>query len=152
MRKTNLLIILISILISCRATKEEIDSDVVISMQKTNCLGNCPVYTIDIYESGLVILDGKENIDKLGEFKIKLSKNELKRLIDLFNAHDFFSFEEKYISNMTDLPTTYLYFADDNRRKRVMDYDGAPESLKKLESEVAKLIQIPNWKKVKRGS
>ncbi len=147
MRNLVILICILS-LFSCRATKEEMDTSVVISMQKTKCFGACPVYTIDIYESGMVYFNGKENVDKIGEFKIRLSKKELNRLIDLFTENRFFDLQDKYVSDVSDLPTTYVYFSHNGKRKRIMDYDGAPQNLKKLENEVSQLVKIPKWKQV----
>ena len=138
------------LLFSCRASKEEVDTSVVISMQKTSCVGDCPVYTIDIYESGVVYFNGRENVDKLGEFKIKLSRMELQRLINIFNEYNFFGFEDRYVTDERDLPTTYIYFSHNGKRKRVMNYDGAPVELKKLENEVAQLIKIPKWKQIRK--
>ncbi len=147
-----LMLICITFLVSCRAAKEEVDTSVVISMQKTKCIDACPVYTIDIYESGVVYFNGRENVDKLGEFKIKLSKKELQRLINIFNDYKFFNFQDRYVSDAKDLPTTYIYFSHNGRRKRVMDYDGAPQTLKKLENEVAQLIKIPKWKQMRKSN
>ena len=148
--KNMLILICMILLFSCRASKEEVDTSVVISMQKTKCFGACPVYTIDIYESGVVYFNGRENVDKLGEFKIKLSRKELQRLINIFNDYEFFNFEDRYVTDAKDLPTTYIYFSHNGRRKRVMDYDGAPPELKKLENEVAQLIRIPKWKQMRK--
>ncbi len=151
MRNLLILVFILS-LFSCRATKEEMDTSVVISMQKTKCFGACPVYTIDIYESGMVYFNGKENVDKIGEFKIRLSKKELNRLIDLFTENRFFDLQDKYVSDVSDLPTTYIYFSHNGKRKRIMDYDGAPQNLKKLESEVSQLVKIPKWKQVNNSN
>lgn len=108
------------------------------------------MYNIDIYESGMVYFTGKENVDKIGQFRIKLSKKELQRLVDLFYQNNFFELKDRYVTEASDLPTTYLYFAHNGKRKRVMDYDGAPQNLKKLENEVGQLIKIPKWKQLKK--
>ena len=148
MRRLTILVCSIILFLGCRATKEEMDSSVVISMQKTKCYGPCPEYTLDIYESGKVFFVGRENVDKIGEFEIKLSKKELNRLVDMFLQHNFFGLNEQYTSGATDLPTTYIYFAHNGKRKTVVDYDNAPPRLKKLEEEVSELIKIPKWKQV----
>ena len=151
MRNTILLICAI-LLCACRVTKEEMDINVVISMQKTKCVGNCPAYTLDIYQSGKVYLSGRENVDKIGEYEIKLSKKELQRLVDLFLSNDFFSFEDQYINEDQDLPATHLYFSHNGKRKRITNYGSAPPSLKALEYEVGQLIKIPKWKQMKKNN
>ncbi len=141
---------LVAVLCSCRLTKEEVDNSVVISMQKTKCYGSCPEYTLDIYESGKVYFSGIENVDKIGEYQIKLSRKELQRLVSLFVSSNFFEFKDRYVSDASDLPTTYLYFSHNGKRKRITDYDGAPKTLKFLEEEVSQLVSIPKWKQMKK--
>ncbi len=139
---------------SCRTSKSSFNASsvdaapVIISMKKTACYGTCPVYEIQIYGDLTVTLKGERNIDRIGNFKSVIKKESLDRLVDRFREADFFSFEDEYTGNYTDLPTTYLFFSDQGKTKKIMDYYGAPSSLRELEEQVALLLQELDWEQV----
>lgn len=131
----------------CCATINQSDNSPLISLEKTRCFGTCPVYTLEIYEDGAAVLIGKENFDKIGEYRAALSKKQVKELVKEFRAKDFFGFEDNYTSSVSDLPTTYLSFTDKGKTKKITNYDQAPESLKELEAKVEAYIGILTWRK-----
>jgi Domain of unknown function (DUF6438) len=133
----------------CKTNKYSTKQDtVVITLQKTMCKGQCPVYKIEVYKSGLVKYEGKSNVDKIGKYQIIIDKSELDEIKKSFLEADFFDFEDEYTSKITDLPTTYLTFVHDNKTKQIRDYHGAPEKLKKLEKRIENLVASENWQKV----
>ncbi len=109
------------------------DNEIVFSMSKTRCYGKCPVYTIDIYSNGHVIYEGKSNVDKIGRFEKNITQTELSDLKKAFLDSKFFDFEDEYVSNATDLPTTYILFRNNGEEKKIKDYHRAPKELKALE-------------------
>ncbi len=143
-------LLLLCALHSCRTAKEEVNLNLIISMDRTGCAKECPVYSVNVFENGLVTYMGYEHVEKEGKHKIKLAKKELNRLIRLFEKSNFFEFKESYISEeLYDLPTTSLYFYYKSRRKKITENHNTPEAIIKLEKELDKLIEIPNWKKVR---
>ena len=146
------LLIILSVAIfmfSCSSSKKFQEENICISMEKTSCYGHCPVYTINIYNNGLIKLEGKENIDKIGSFRSKITGKQLDKLTELFISSDFFNFEDSYTSLVKDLPTTFIYFSKNNKNKRIKDYDEAPQSLKKLEEEIVLMLENLKWKIIK---
>ncbi|MDX1629246.1 MAG: DUF6438 domain-containing protein [Fulvivirga sp.] len=118
-------------------------------MKKTPCFGECPEYELMIFEDRTVVIDAKQHLDLEGRYISKLSDERYHTLIEKFIEHDFFAFKDKYTSNVTDLPTTYVTFRHEGKVKEVMDYHGAPEALKELEKAVHQLIVELEWEKVK---
>lgn len=136
-------------LIACKSSQtDNTQEEALISMQKTRCMGACPVYKIDIYKNGKVMLDAQENLTLKGRYEAQLSEEEVNKLIEAFEGKDFFAFEDSYKSNVTDLPTTYISFNYEGKSKKIMDYYNAPEELKELEGKVASLIDSLEWKKI----
>jgi hypothetical protein len=117
-------------------------------MKKTACYGTCPVYRLQIYSDLTVTLKGERHIDYIGDYVAIIEKEKLASLRDQFRKADFFSFEKEYKKAISDLPTTYVYFEDEGNTKEVMDYSGAPQSLRDLEEELAKLLEVLEWKQV----
>ena len=142
--------LILSLLISCTSTKKVGDVNVpIIKLEKTSCFGNCPVYSLYIFENGSVIFDGVKNTDIIGSYKKQLSHSELKDIINSFNNANFFDFEDEYTSSITDLPTTYISYNYKGKYKKIRDYTGAPKKLKELEKIISNIVNEEGWDKVK---
>jgi len=120
--------------------------NLVISMKKTSCYGRCPVYEISIFSDHRVVLKGEKYLDYVGTFTATIPAEEYQQLYDLFAKSSFFDFEDEYMTAVSDLPTTYLYFSTQRRSKKIRDYYGSPQELKDLETMVAKLLDELQWK------
>ena len=147
-------ILSIFILSSCKTSKKSIDASssimepLVISMKKTACYGTCPVSDLQIYGDLTVNLKAERHLDKIGNFQASISEQRFEEIKTMFRAAEFFSLEDKYSESITDLPTTYVHFADSGKEKRIMDYYGAPKALKELESELSLLLEELTWIKI----
>jgi len=150
------ILLYISILIlsySCnppkKVTKSQGENDSpVITLQKTMCYGKCPVYTITIHGNGQSVYVGKKNVDKIGKYEKRLEKVEATNLIKAFEEANFFDFQDEYTAKITDLPTTYITFSSKGKTKKIRDYYGAPEELKKLEKLVEDIANSEGWTKI----
>ena len=76
-----------------------------------------------------------------------LPGSKVKTLVSKFKEAGFFEMEGQYTSITKDIPTTWVYFSNEGRQKRIKDYDGPPESLKDLENELSSLLESEDWKK-----
>ena len=136
-------------LIGCKSSKQaKGETYPIITIEKTSCFGTCPAYLFKAYPDGNVTYTGKDYVKLVGEYKASISKEELANIKTLFDEADYFSFANVYSANITDLPTTYLYYDDGKQNKKITDYHGAPESLKKLEEDLEALINAIDWQKV----
>lgn len=148
-RLQHILIILGFMLIGCKSTKQTKGQMYpIITIEKTICFGTCPAYLFKTYPDGSVTYTGKDYVELIGDYKASISKEELANIKTLFDEADYFSFANVYSANITDLPTTYLYYDNGKQNKKITDYHGAPESLKKLEEDLEALINALNWQKV----
>lgn len=132
-------------MLSCQVMPSHTPEQLVFSMEKTACLGQCPVYSLKVYQDGWAELQGTANIQYLGKYHYKFSSREVDEIRAAFEQYDFFSLDEKYYANFSDLPTTYLFYQDGGKSKKVMDYYGAPENLKNLEEYLASFL-AKDWK------
>ncbi|MBE9509774.1 MAG: hypothetical protein IMY71_02765 [Bacteroidetes bacterium] len=144
--KRSIYLLVILLLYSCAATKNYTQDDILLSMKKTSCYGPCPVYELKLYKNGFAKLTAEEHLDLQGDFYTKLPGSKVKALVSKFNEAGFFEMEGQYTSITKDLPTTWIYFSNEGRQKRIKDYDGAPEILRDLEKELSSLIESENWK------
>jgi hypothetical protein len=148
MRKL-IVILIFSSLLGCKAGQVTQGDSLVISMKKTPCMGPCPDFDLNIYKNGFVELAARQHLDLKGKFTSSVSQEYLDALIGKFEENNFASFEDAYITNKTDLPTTFITYQKEGFKKKIEDYDGAPQALKDLEKAVAAPISELKWKAVK---
>ena len=136
---------------NCNVLKNSAKNELIIELQTTSCYGTCPVYTLQIYSNGAAILQGKEHMDKIGNFKSKIEKEKLNELISSFEESSFFEFKNSYRSQFLDLPTKYISYHRNGESKKIMAYDNIPKELIKLIEQIDELRKTIEWKKVKEN-
>lgn len=147
MKKIVLLLSLLPFLWSCTANKASLgaEEEAQFSLQKTACMGTCPVYTLRISKDGRASLHAEKFMEREGMYYAQFEKSEIKELAAAFEEAGFSTFEDRYTSSRSDLPTTYISF----NGKQIMDYDQAPKALKALEKKLEAFVERPEWKKAK---
>ncbi len=135
--------------IGCRSKKAQSKTPTLIfQLDKTGGRTIAPSYTLKIYDNGKAIYEGKNHTDKIGKYEMKISKDKLRILKEVFDKSNFFSFKDEYTSMVTDLQTTYIMYATKGKSKRIRDYHGAPEELKKLERILESVASGKDWEKM----
>ena len=129
-------------------------SDLLITLERTECLGSCPVYKLTIHGDGSVVYEGKRFVRVTGTRKTTISHQALADLIQAFSAIDYPDLKDSYSSIhnpdgsesiVTDLPTTYTSLTLNGRRKAVRDYVGAPKELLELERKIDTIAGSKRW-------
>ncbi|MEM7549611.1 MAG: DUF6438 domain-containing protein [Bacteroidota bacterium] len=138
--------LLIVAMLSTTVQKDE--PYLVVSLTKTQCFGTCPAFDFELYSDCTVKYEGKAHVNQIGSFESKIKRKTYLEIVNQFEDSEFFQFQDRYYKEITDLPTTYIYYNDGGQDKKIMDYYGAPEKLKALEQSVDDLIETISWKKV----
>ena len=142
-------IALFLLVVSCKSSRQQkVESVVIIMMEKTACMGTCPVYKFEVFLDKTARYHGKANVDLIGEYQTTLSEAQLEYLKNSFAEADYFTFANVYSAQLTDLPTTFLYYNNGRESLKVTDYWGAPEELKDLENQLEEFIKTLDWQKV----
>jgi hypothetical protein len=119
--------------------------DVVITLERTVCYGTCPSYFLRINGDGSVFYEGRDFVKVKGEVESTISQEDLRKLIVAFYEIDYFSLEDEYTANITDMPTTITSITIGGKSKRVVNYYGAPEKLIRLEKLIDSLTNSIRW-------
>ena len=138
----------IVLFISCKSTKQS-DSEKfpMVMMERTACMGSCPACVFNVYPDGSATYEGKSDVALIGNYATTLSTEQLDILKNSFEEADFFKFANVYSANVTDLPTTFIYYNNGKESLKITDYYGAPEPLKGLEAKVVSFIEALSWEK-----
>jgi hypothetical protein len=126
---------------------QKCEKDIVITIQRSACFGNCPIYSAQIYADGAVVYVGDEFVKEKGERRFKIPQENIQKLIKEFERIDYFSLKDKYDADengmsVTDLPTTITSICLDGKTKRVVNYYGAPKKLFELEDKIDNLAGL----------
>ena len=118
-----------------------------LTIRKTPCYGQCPIYTADIYNSGYVVYNGKRFVKNVGLYTGKLSADALKSIRHLARSVNYFGFENEYDSPVTDFPTTYTTLHFNGQQKTIKNRVGGPDELREFENHVQKVLDGVTWTK-----
>jgi hypothetical protein len=131
-----------------------VPDDFVIKLERTECYGECPVYSVSIDARGNVTYEGTKFVWVLGRQTDRIQVSRVATLLATAERIGFFDLHDNYntISNpdgtwtfLTDLPTAFVTVTRGGRSKRVRDYLGAPEALKELEHLIDDTAGTKRW-------
>ncbi len=105
------------------------------------CFGRCPVYTLSLYQNGMLLYEGERFTDMPGTWYKLLGRAEVAALIDSFTAADLSRFPLSFPSNVPDASIRTLTFVDIKQQKtyRSSFKEEAPQELKSLADRMASL-------------
>jgi hypothetical protein len=96
-------------------------------LERTACLGTCPVYTVKIHGSGLVEYVGTFYVNVRGSRTARIEPDRVRDLLRAFDAVHFLGLRGSYAEGCTDEPTTIITISFDGKTKRVSNYFGGCE-------------------------
>ncbi|CAM1363203.1 conserved hypothetical protein [Tenacibaculum sediminilitoris] len=106
---------------------------------KTQCFGDCPVYTVAIDKEGNVVYNGIEYVLEKGIRKFTLSEKQLQELTSKLNKKDFSSFKKVYDNpKVLDLASTYI--VHDGKQVTIRLWKNIPEELVEIHEYVDGLL------------
>ena len=126
------------------------DSEILITIKREACFGDCPVYSVQIYANGTVVYRGEEFVKVKGRKKHRIPEDRVKELIKAFERINYFSFKDRYEvdengQSVTDQPTTTTSISIGGKYKKVIDYYCAPKELVVLEDLIDKLAGLQQY-------
>jgi hypothetical protein len=136
------------------AQEPNLPDDTLIRLQRTSCLGPCPVYTVTIDARGTVTYEGERAVRVVGRRTARIDPSMVAGLLLQAARIGFFELRDAYrvIDNgdgtaisVTDLPTTFVSVTGNGRTKQVEDYVAAPDSLAAFEREIDAATGTKRW-------
>jgi hypothetical protein len=131
------------------------DKTPVITLERTPCLGSCPVYRVTISSSGLVRYQGKRFVADSGADSANISAEAVANLVGELRLGGYFDFDDKYVAGAsgcgpyaTDLPSAITSVDDGHGSKRIEHDHGcseAPRGLASLENKIDQVAGTGRW-------
>jgi hypothetical protein len=155
MGKVSLFILLITLFISCGFRKEsndQINSDqIYLSISKTGCFGNCPIYTLSLNRKTWS-LNGYKFFKFIGEFETDAIKSEIDEIIAQSRTLAWADYKSRYLSGYSDLPSTVLQYSSIEGDTTTITYENnlAPKELVELVDYLDSKIDSKEWAEIDR--
>ncbi len=123
-----------------------------VALSKGPCFGNCPVFTLTIYENGLATFQGKEHTDKQGLYMKKIGKEAVKHLTNQCAAANLWQFQGLYKSQLADLPSVTLTYYEGEKSKTITGKKERPEAVLDIEAILDDIAFSKGWQQVEPAS
>ncbi len=117
----------------------EIPKDLITTLERTFCGGDCPAYKLVVTADGVVNFSGEENTKKTGSAKGKISKQKLKQLVAEFEKANVFNLRDEYENGeiceqyATDFPSEIISIQVNGKSKRILHNFGCWGEKAKIE-------------------
>jgi len=145
-----------SILMGCTTTSVPMRDSVssyTVTLERTACRGNCPVYSITIHGDGTVEYEGFMNTPFKGKKIGIISKDSISAMMRDIEAVNINDLQADYVmQSSTDMPSVIFTVLHAKkgviRGKRINDYQGdatAPEALRILYNRIDSWYSIIQW-------
>lgn len=120
-----------------------------ITLQRTECLGECPAYTVEVHGDGAVVYEGGSYAAFTGQHRGLVPRDNVIELVRQFEQADFYSLRVEYRGEVNDQATRVTSIEIDGRRKQVTDYagleTGMPVVVSDLEDTIDRLADSERW-------
>jgi hypothetical protein len=117
-----------------------------IELQRTECYGTCPTYTVRVQGNGQVTWSGQAFVRVVGPSTASVEPEKAQALIEKARTNGFWNLCRDYKANVTDAPTFYTTVRIAAQQKRVSDYfNMAPIWLRELEREIDEVANTYHW-------
>jgi hypothetical protein len=116
--------------------------------QKTSCFGECPAYSVSIYQDGTIDWNGIYFTQPLGRKSGKVTPETIKKLQEKAREIGFLKLQNAYpMEPIADANATIVFMILDGQPKQVTDVFGAPKELKELQKMFDDIIKKQGWAK-----
>lgn len=126
-----------------------------VTLERTPCLGTCPVYTVAISRSGQVTFTGKHHVTQGGQATATIPPERVDSLLAELEAAGYFGFADAYVMDSpacgmyaTDLPTVITSATREAGTKTIRHDRGcsaAPPELSRLEQRIDEVAGTGRW-------
>ena len=119
-----------------------------VSIERTPCFGKCAAYTLTIYRDGKAEYIGRSNAPRQGKYTGSVDRATMETLLAKAEAIGYFGLEDKYDSQVTDLPSTIIRVVGMGKDKKVIGRVGTPEAFTRLAAKAEGLLYPVAWRPV----
>lgn len=121
---------------------------VYLSVSKTGCFGECPIYTLSLVGNKFN-LDGYKFFEYIGEYTAGVSETEIDEINELTASMDWGKYKAEYKTGYSDLPSTIIQYSNSSEDTTTISFENnlAPKEIVELVSYMDLKIDGKDWTK-----
>lgn len=122
-----------------------------LSLQKTDCPGFCPVFELRLFSDGRALYRGTKDVAMVGKFETRVTNEQLTAIVEEANRIGFFDLARAYPTNgvmIRELPTTVTSMNQVSKAHSVTNSFDSPKSLRSFENYITDFFDRLNWQRV----
>lgn len=129
-------------------TEKQTTPQLLASIERTACYGQCPMYKATFMDNGELIYVGKRFVEKIGTYRALLSENEVVEIKNKIVEYKYFDLDSLYPTPISDFPSCLTEVRLNGKNKKVIDRRNPPENLKSFEKFLDSLLVDRELEKV----
>lgn len=122
------------------------DLNKVVEMSMGPCYGNCPVYTLTVYDNGIVAYKGERFTERKGVHIRDIGRTKLKELKAELVKANLWQFPNAFKSQIPDLPAVTIEYFENGESKRIRGKDGRPPQVLRIQELLEQIVNSGDWK------
>lgn len=122
----------------------------VITLERSQCRGQCAEYRLAFYDDGQVVYDGVANVSKAGRWYARVPRSTVESLVGDFRRLGYDSLSAKYPGGLTPSPVATTSLREGAKIKVVSHEQESPfppPALGALEDRIDAAVQSVDWVK-----
>jgi len=137
------------------STVNSFNCDTVITLERSGCLGKCPVFKLALLSNGSVYFQGRNQVKRTGIIDTLFNKNDLAGLVKEFYDSGFFRLGGKYdltnCNGPTDLSSIVISIKTIDISKKVIfyigciDYRTEAKIITELADRIENISNVSSW-------
>ena len=117
------------------------------------CFGNCEVYALALYDTGLLVFTGQRHTDKAGVWEKNLDRRSTRAFLDSLSRMNFADLPRSYPSRLPDLATATVTYVDGQGTPYATSFkENASPELRSLQQRFQSWAAESGWKEVTEPS
>ena len=120
--------------------------DTAVYYERTACFGMCPIFTCVILSNGSAVYEGRNFVDRIGQFQTNMDPTALQMIYQQCEAIDYFSLKPIYDhEHVTDLPSVITIIQVGEKKTKVVNRYKGPKALNDVYNALDTLIAQAKW-------
>ena len=116
------------------------------------CFGNCPVYTLSVFNDGTARYDGRQLASRQGIYTKTLDESTLSRIQQAFRSANLWQYPDTIPSRVPDYAQVRFSFTDNGKTKTVSGKEDLPTALVNLQGQMRLLANADDWELLEKPS
>ena len=139
---------IVTLLFQCSSSKKGLATqtrEIMVQLEKSGCLGKCPVYVMTIYSDQTIVFEAWAHTLVDTTSTDTLSSEAYAKLLTSFEKEQFFNLDSSYVEPIVDAPFTHLSYKHGNNLKRVSNRGTAPPAYDLLVQQMEQIAINAGW-------